>query len=324
MRTCNLTVTLALVMFLALSAAACGGGGGGGGGSAGGGGGSQVFWPLPPNPTLVGGSPVKGQARTNTDLVPLALTSAPSDVPLMIDFSGDKNVLVIDKLRGRTTTIPISDFKIHNNGLITYLGRNNGEGVALILGGKYNENNNRLDLQYSNFGIWLVADNIGEAGGQSLALNNIKREVYFNMGVAAREARVKDSATFKGAAVANAYKSDPQNTTYVPLVGTASLNVSLLSLALDFPNFYNLVGSVKNSYGNLTGDKFTSITPNGTNTTGITLSQNPNDYNTNVLTVKTYGADPTDATEAVGGFMLEQEFSTSKSGIAGSYGLKKQ
>ena len=320
MRTFNLTVALALVMLLALSVVACGGG------SAGGGGGRQVFWPLPPNPTLVGGSPVKSQARTNTDLVPLALTGAPSDVPLMIDFSGDKNVLVIDKLRGRTTTIPISDFKIHNNGLITYLGRNNGEGVALILGGKYidEKNNTPLGLQYSNFGIWLAAENIGEADGQSLALSNIKREVYFNMGVAAREARVKDSATFKGAAVANAYKSDPQSTTYVPLVGTASLNVNLLALALDFPGFYNLVGSVKNSYGTLTGDKFTSITPNGTNTTGITLSQNTSDYTTNILTMKTYGADPTDATEAVGGFMLEQKLSNSKSGLAGSYGLKKQ
>lgn len=344
------------VFLSALLLSACVGGGSSGGGSSGGGAPDGTIG----NADLAGGSPTTRKASSLEDVFGQQLAAAlqtPAQInsaavsaqagDLIILGSGATSEAMgavdIAALAPAIFRISPSELALHDNGLITWknpspdvesvsyiagVGPASGTAVygnSAVLGGKSTAIIG--GLEYAEFGIWHdVIDVDVTAGGQTA------KGAIYNMSPLAFGITDKKTSpgaaggTFTGTALAAAFQETGYTADMVSLVGTANLTVNSAAagtLALRFPQNYVLSGNASIDGNGAINGMFSSLStdPNAHIQLGDTLVG----FSSNSFTGQFYGAVPTAASEAVGGFKLVQgtQQSGEAKGIIGTYGVKR-
>lgn len=287
--------TLLFTVLLALGLAACGGGGGGGGG---------------------GTTPDSAAGAYSDSLVSYKEHDYfnPTEELWVDNVERTADGIKITTFKGTEHTFLEADFSTANGfkksptvTLDTYYKH------TIYLGGK------ELKLQYSEFGYWHVDDS-GDYLRHSVALATGNFE---------REGKPRQDAAFTGTTVAIYTDSSPGKYIDTVHTGTAEMNYANAAqgwtLKLNFPNAFKITTTniaMNSSWGAEYAGSFEQ--DDAAKTTVESLNASYHFYSTtpyhSSVEGQFYGADSTNASEAVGEFTLG--YSTQI--IEGTFGLKKK
>lgn len=189
---------------------------------------------------------------------------------------------------------------------------------TVLLGGR------KTGLSYSEFGLWSLREtrtntNDGTSsinyGATAFHMGDPDRAAGFTPGSAALSFSGKSISMVQG-----------HGSSMAQLLGTATItlntgNLANSNLRLEFADFYNfdLPINISTSGGITQQTGTVAISPNGTNTTGISVSN----ISTSLVNGQFYGPSADTPSEAAGNYFLQTNDSTGFINIHGSFGVKQ-